>query len=237
MSRPRRWPGPRAGWASSTPSRSARSSSIPAADTPTAPSTPPSRCTVACTAPGRTSTPSPSAATTSSWTPSAGGTRSRGASFTRCQFSLPYLVAVALADGRLGIPQLTSARRADPLVHALAGRVRATEDPALTAQYPERFPYEVEVMVRGSPGADWSCHAGCRKCTLLVYKLGLPHCPLIGGHMDFGLFVACHRFDESLSTSAVYEQALEMVELADQAGFRVAWFPEHHLIHYISCPS
>ena len=73
-----------------------------------------------------------------------------GASFTRCQFSLPYLVAVALADGRLGIPQLTSARRADPLVHALAGRVRVTEDPALTAQYPERFPYEVEVMVRGS---------------------------------------------------------------------------------------
>ena len=73
-----------------------------------------------------------------------------GASFTRCQFSLPYLVAVALADGRLGIPQLTSARRADPLVHALAARVRVTEDPALTAQYPERFPYEVEVMVRGS---------------------------------------------------------------------------------------
>ena len=55
--------------------------------------------------------------------------------------------------------------------------------------------------------------------------------------MDFGLFAACHRFDESLSTSAVYEQALEMVELADEAGFRVAWFPEHHLIHYISCPS
>ena len=55
--------------------------------------------------------------------------------------------------------------------------------------------------------------------------------------MDFGLFVACHRFDESTSTSAVYEQALEMVELADEAGFRIAWFPEHHLIHYISCPS
>ena len=26
--------------------------------------------------------------------------------------------------------------------------------------------------------------------------------------MDFGLFVACHRFDESLPTSAVYRQAL-----------------------------
>jgi alkanesulfonate monooxygenase SsuD/methylene tetrahydromethanopterin reductase-like flavin-dependent oxidoreductase (luciferase family) len=55
--------------------------------------------------------------------------------------------------------------------------------------------------------------------------------------MDFGLFVACHRFDESLPTSAVYQQALEMVELAEEAGFRIAWFPEHHLIHYISCPS
>ena len=73
-----------------------------------------------------------------------------GASFTRCQFSLPYLVAVALADGRLGVAQLTSVRRADPAVHALAGRVRVTEDPALTAQYPERFPYEVEVSVRGA---------------------------------------------------------------------------------------
>src|SRR5262249_7771325 len=73
-----------------------------------------------------------------------------GASFTRCQFSLPYLVAVALADGQLGVAQLTSARRADPVVHALAGRVRVSEDPALTAQYPERFPYEVEVSMRGT---------------------------------------------------------------------------------------
>ena len=55
--------------------------------------------------------------------------------------------------------------------------------------------------------------------------------------MDFGLFVACHRMDESSSTQEVYDQALEVVRLADEAGFRVVWFPEHHLIHYISCPS
>jgi flavin-dependent trigonelline monooxygenase, oxygenase component len=55
--------------------------------------------------------------------------------------------------------------------------------------------------------------------------------------MDFGLFVACHRFDDAVSTREVYDQALEMVELADEAGFRTAWFPEHHLIHYISSPS
>lgn len=55
--------------------------------------------------------------------------------------------------------------------------------------------------------------------------------------MDFGLFVACHRMDEAVSTQKVYDEALQMVQLADEAGFRVAWFPEHHLIHYISSPS
>lgn len=55
--------------------------------------------------------------------------------------------------------------------------------------------------------------------------------------MDFGLFVSCQRLDTSGSSRDVYDRALEMVELADDAGFRVAWFPEHHLIHYISCPS
>src|SRR5436190_19832997 len=79
-------------------------------------------------------------------------------------------------------------------------------------------------------------HADCRDCTLLVYKIGRIS-RRSEGLMDFGLFAACHRFDESLSASTLYEQALEMVELADEAGFRIAWFPEHHLIHYISCPS
>jgi alkanesulfonate monooxygenase SsuD/methylene tetrahydromethanopterin reductase-like flavin-dependent oxidoreductase (luciferase family) len=55
--------------------------------------------------------------------------------------------------------------------------------------------------------------------------------------MDFGLFVACHRFDDSLTARDVYDHALEAVRFADEAGFRTAWFPEHHLIQYIACPS
>jgi alkanesulfonate monooxygenase SsuD/methylene tetrahydromethanopterin reductase-like flavin-dependent oxidoreductase (luciferase family) len=55
--------------------------------------------------------------------------------------------------------------------------------------------------------------------------------------VDFGLFVPCHRFDASLSTRELYDQALEMVTLADRAGFTTAWFPEHHLVQYISSPS
>lgn len=55
--------------------------------------------------------------------------------------------------------------------------------------------------------------------------------------MDFGLFVPCHRLDGSYTQKEVVEHALEMVEFADRAGFQVAWFPEHHLVQYIACPS
>ena len=55
--------------------------------------------------------------------------------------------------------------------------------------------------------------------------------------MDFGIFVPCHRMDDGVSTPELYAQAMDMVRLADDAGFRVAWFPEHHLVQYYSCPS
>lgn len=55
--------------------------------------------------------------------------------------------------------------------------------------------------------------------------------------MDFGIFVPFHRFDDSSGTRELYEQAMDQVKLADEAGFRVAWFPEHHLVQYYSCPS
>jgi alkanesulfonate monooxygenase SsuD/methylene tetrahydromethanopterin reductase-like flavin-dependent oxidoreductase (luciferase family) len=55
--------------------------------------------------------------------------------------------------------------------------------------------------------------------------------------MDFGIFVPCHRMDESVSTQELYRQAIEQVQLAEAAGVRIAWFPEHHLVHYYSCPS
>lgn len=55
--------------------------------------------------------------------------------------------------------------------------------------------------------------------------------------MNFGIFVPFHRMDESVSTRELYDQALDQVRLADEAGFSMAWFPEHHLVHYYSCPS
>ena len=55
--------------------------------------------------------------------------------------------------------------------------------------------------------------------------------------MDFGLFIPCHRLDDSVSEREVIERAVAMSVMAEDAGFTTAWFPEHHMIQYIACPS
>jgi alkanesulfonate monooxygenase SsuD/methylene tetrahydromethanopterin reductase-like flavin-dependent oxidoreductase (luciferase family) len=55
--------------------------------------------------------------------------------------------------------------------------------------------------------------------------------------MDFGIFIPCHRLDDSISEQDTIADALEVTKLAEQAGFSTAWFPEHHLVQYIACPS
>ena len=55
--------------------------------------------------------------------------------------------------------------------------------------------------------------------------------------MDFGLFIPCHRLDDSVTEREVIGRAIEMAQLAEDAGFTTAWFPEHHMIQYIACPS
>jgi alkanesulfonate monooxygenase SsuD/methylene tetrahydromethanopterin reductase-like flavin-dependent oxidoreductase (luciferase family) len=55
--------------------------------------------------------------------------------------------------------------------------------------------------------------------------------------MDFGAFILCQRLDEATPATSVFPQALELVKSAEAAGFNNVWFPEHHLLHYVSCPS
>ena len=66
-----------------------------------------------------------------------------------CQFSLPFLVAVTLMDGALGLEQLTSSRIADPAVHDLVGKVRLLGDSSLDPLYPKFRPTQVTVYLKG----------------------------------------------------------------------------------------
>ncbi|HEY5595607.1 MAG TPA: MmgE/PrpD family protein [Nitrospiria bacterium] len=64
--------------------------------------------------------------------------------------SLPYLVAAAFMDGKVGLEQFTDARIADPKLRALIQTVSVTADPELSQAYPDAMPNQVEVKtVRG----------------------------------------------------------------------------------------
>lgn len=61
------------------------------------------------------------------------------------QFSLPYAVAAALIDGRVGLDTFTPSRLADEPLLALAARVQHVVDPAST--FPDGFPGWVRVRL------------------------------------------------------------------------------------------
>lgn len=68
--------------------------------------------------------------------------------FVTCQFSLPYMLTVALLDGQVGPEQLSDARIAEARVHELARRVTIDEDPAFTEMYPEKTSTAIEVHLK-----------------------------------------------------------------------------------------
>lgn len=73
---------------------------------------------------------------------------SRPPSTVDAQFCLPYLVAAAVVRGRVGLAELTEAAIRDPEILALSDRISVEEDPSFTAQYPERYPTELAVVLR-----------------------------------------------------------------------------------------
>lgn len=79
--------------------------------------------------------------------------------------SIPYCVAATLSDGEMTPRQLLGERLRDPMVHALASRVNVTEDPAMTQAFPNEWPAQVVIRLRGGEAitrrvdkVKWSPH-------------------------------------------------------------------------------
>jgi 2-methylcitrate dehydratase len=66
--------------------------------------------------------------------------------------SLPWLLAVALTDGQVGLDSCSPARLADQDVRALMSKVRITESTASTARFPREFPNRL--VVRTANGRE-----------------------------------------------------------------------------------
>jgi len=55
--------------------------------------------------------------------------------------------------------------------------------------------------------------------------------------MHFGLFCLMTQRNKAKSAGAIYAETIEHVRMAEQAGFEIAWFAEHHFSNYCLCPS
>jgi len=55
--------------------------------------------------------------------------------------------------------------------------------------------------------------------------------------MDVGLFCLMGYRRRGTPTAAIYDDAVAQVKAAEQAGFSIAWFAEHHFSNYCVCPS
>jgi 2-methylcitrate dehydratase PrpD len=64
------------------------------------------------------------------------------------QFNVPYVVATALARGRVTLADFTERAIADPAILALCRRIEVSEDAAYTDAYPERYPTELKLRLK-----------------------------------------------------------------------------------------
>jgi alkanesulfonate monooxygenase SsuD/methylene tetrahydromethanopterin reductase-like flavin-dependent oxidoreductase (luciferase family) len=55
--------------------------------------------------------------------------------------------------------------------------------------------------------------------------------------MHFGLFNLMTQRDRGQGASEILSNTVEHVKLAEQIGFEIAWFAEHHFSNYCLCPS
>ncbi|WP_374436403.1 LLM class flavin-dependent oxidoreductase [Tabrizicola sp.] len=55
--------------------------------------------------------------------------------------------------------------------------------------------------------------------------------------MKFQLAINMERIDDSLDMKEVAKHTLEMVQMADQGGFRIAWAAEHHALEMTIAPN
>jgi alkanesulfonate monooxygenase SsuD/methylene tetrahydromethanopterin reductase-like flavin-dependent oxidoreductase (luciferase family) len=55
--------------------------------------------------------------------------------------------------------------------------------------------------------------------------------------MKFHLAINMERIDDTLDMQDVARHTLEMVQMADQGGFRIAWAAEHHALEMTIAPN
>jgi len=67
---------------------------------------------------------------------------------------MPYCIAAALMDGEFTPRQLWKTRLVDPTVHALAARIKVSEDPEMTKALPKEWPVKMVFRMKDGTSFD-----------------------------------------------------------------------------------
>ena len=68
--------------------------------------------------------------------------------YVECQFSIPYVLAVAVMDKQVSVEQFFSKRRADFSTHRLARKVRVVLDKGIDRQFPNKYAAAVTIRMK-----------------------------------------------------------------------------------------
>ncbi len=131
----------------------------------------------------------------------------RNSNYIECQFSIPYIVAVAILDQKLDPKQFSSNRIADPRIHQLAKKVEVVLDEDIDKQFPGK--YAATVSIRMENGKTHTTH--------IDYPKGDPENPMT----DDELVVKFKRLSSPVlgdkKTNQVVKRALSLEEESDVA--------------------
>jgi 2-methylcitrate dehydratase PrpD len=117
--------------------------------------------------------------------------------------SIPYVVALALRDGAVGMEQFGESARSDALVRSCVERVEVVMDPELNADYPRTRP--ARVTIKRTDG---------RVLTSLVEQpLGEPSNPMDDAAVTRKARDLCSSFIGSERTETMISEVLEGSDL------------------------
>jgi 2-methylcitrate dehydratase len=122
--------------------------------------------------------------------------------------SIPYLVAVALTRGAVGIEDFASERISDPELHALMAKIRIRENEEYTSAYPESTYFRLELTTR----------SGERHVAQVRYPKGHPKNPMTDAEVEEKFRRQASELMATEQIDAVLERWWNLEEAVSVAG-------------------
>ena len=122
--------------------------------------------------------------------------------------SLPYLLSLGLADGRITVDSFSQQRMRDPVLRELMNRIKISENKSFTSEFPAKLVTEIEVVTR----------SGQRVVEKAQYPKGHAKNPMTDADVESKFGILCEGLMEQAQQQAVLKMLWGMDQAADVSG-------------------